>query len=134
MKKSILVFSSVLFLISCGGNTDIKETTADTTATTSTTPAAEAKNPEIEKGLDLVAKSDCFTCHKLNEAAIGPSYAAVAAKYSTMDKQAASDSVVHQIINGGSGKWGSVPMTPHPALTQDEAKSMAAYVLSIKSE
>jgi cytochrome c len=134
MKKSILVFSSALFLISCGGNTDTKETTTDTAATTTTAPAAEAKDPGVTKGLDLVAKSDCFTCHKLTETAIGPSYAAVASKYSTMDRQAAVDSVVHQIINGGSGKWGTVPMTPHPALSQDDAKAMAAYVLSIKSE
>lgn len=132
MKKSIIIFSSVFFLLSCGGNTDTKETSTDTTSTAA--PAAEVKDPEVTKGLDLVAKSDCFTCHKLNETAIGPSYAAVAAKYSTMDRQAAVDSIVHQIINGGSGKWGSVPMTPHPATTKEEASSMAAYVLSIKSE
>ncbi|MEP7254055.1 MAG: c-type cytochrome [Ginsengibacter sp.] len=131
MKKSIIILSSVLFLISCGNNTETKdETKTDTAATVKEEP----KDPEIQKGLDLIAKSDCFTCHKLNEAAIGPSYALVAAKYSTIDRQAAVDSVVHQIINGGSGKWGTVPMTPHPALSQDEAKSMAAYVLSIKKE
>ena len=131
MKKSIIILSSVLFFISCGNNTETKdEPKPDTTATVQAAP----EDPAIKQGLDLVAKSDCFTCHKLNETAIGPSYAAVAAKYSTIDRQAAVDSVVHQIINGGSGKWGSVPMTPHPALSQDEAKSMAAYVLSIKKE
>lgn len=130
MKKSILILSSVLFFISCGNNTDTKEaTTTDTVATVK----EEAKDPEITKGLDFVAKSDCFTCHKLTETAIGPSYAAVAAKYSTMDKQAAKDSIVHQIINGGQGKWGTVPMQPHPLITKEEANSMAIYILSIKN-
>ncbi len=129
MKKSILVFSSALFLLSCGGNTDTKEPSADTVATVKEEP----KDPEVTKGLDLVAKSDCFTCHKLTETAIGPSYAAVSAKYSTMDKQAATDSIVHQILNGGSGKWGSVPMQPHPLVTKEEATSMAAYIMSIKN-
>ncbi len=129
MKKSILILSSLLFLISCGNNTETKETSADTTATVKEEP----KDPEIQKGLDLIAKSDCFTCHKLTETAIGPSYAAVAAKYSTMDKQAATDSIVHQIQNGGSGKWGTVPMQPHPLITKEEANSMAVYIMSIKS-
>ncbi len=132
MKKSILILSSALFFISCGNNTDTKETTKDTAATTMTTPAAEA-NPEVTKGLDLIAKSDCFTCHKLTETAIGPSYAAVAAKYSTMDKEAARDSIIHQIQNGGVGKWGSVPMQAHPLITKDEANSMAVYIMSIKN-
>ncbi len=130
MKKSILILSSALFFISCGNNTDTKEAPAGDTAAT---VKEEPKDPEIQKGLDLVAKSDCFTCHKLTETAIGPSYAAVAAKYSSMDKQAGTDSIVHQIINGGSGKWGTVPMQPHPLLTKEEATSMAAYIMSIKN-
>lgn len=128
MKKSILILSSVLFFISCGNNTDTKVTPTDTVAT-----VKEVKDPEVTKGLDLIAKSDCFTCHKLTETAIGPAYAAVAAKYSKMDKQAAKDSIVHQIQNGGSGKWGSVPMQPHPLITKDEANSMAVYIMSIKN-
>ena len=128
MKKSILILSSVLFFISCGNNTDTKVTPTDTVAT-----VKEVKDPEVTKGLDLIAKSDCFTCHKLTETAIGPSYAAVAAKYSKMDMQAAKDSIVHQIQNGGQGKWGSVPMQPHPLITKDEANSMAVYIMSIKN-
>ena len=128
MKKSILILSSVLFFISCGNNTDTKVTPTDTVAT-----VKEVKDPEVTKGLDLIAKSDCFTCHKLTETAIGPSYAAVAAKYSKMDMQAAKDSIVHQIQNGGQGKWGTVPMQPHPLITKDEANSMAVYIMSIKN-
>ncbi len=128
MKKSILILSSVLFFISCGNNTDTKVTPTDTVAT-----VKEVKDPEATKGLDLVAKSDCFTCHKLTETAIGPSYAAVADKYKSMDRQAALDSIVSQIQHGGSGKWGTVPMQPHPLITKEEANSMAVYIMSIKN-
>lgn len=129
MKKSILILSSVLFFISCGNNTDKKETSAEPVV-----PVKETKDIAAERGLDLMSKSDCFTCHKLNESSIGPAYAAVADKYKTMDKQAAMDSIVHQIRNGGSGKWGSVAMQAHPLITKEEGDTMAMYIMSVKSE
>ncbi len=128
MKKSILILSSVLFFVSCGNNTDTKETSTDTVAAVK----EEAKDPAIEAGLNLMSASDCFTCHKLTETSIGPAYAAVADKYKSMDRQAAIDSIVHQIQNGGSGKWGTVAMQPHPLVTKEEADTMAIYILSIK--
>jgi cytochrome c len=33
---------------------------------------------------------------------------------------------------GGSGVWGAVPMSPHPALSDDDARHMILYVLSLK--
>lgn len=129
MKKSILILSSALFFISCGNNTDTKETSAEPVV-----PVKETKDIALERGLDLMSKSDCFTCHKLNESSIGPAYAAVADKYKTMDKQAAMDSIVYQIQHGGSGKWGNVAMQPHPLITKEEGDTMAMYIMSIKSE
>lgn len=130
MKKSILMLSSVLFFISCGNNTETKETPAADTVTA----VKETRNVVADAGLALMSKSDCFTCHKLTESSIGPAYAAVAAKYSTMDAQAAKDSITHQIIHGGSGKWGTVAMQPHPLVTKGEADTMAVYILSIKND
>ncbi len=128
MKKSILILSSVLFFISCGNNTDTKEPSAD-----SVVAVKETKDVAVERGLDLMSKSDCFTCHKLTESSIGPAYAAVADKYKTMDRQAAIDSIVHQIQHGGSGKWGNVAMQPHDLITKDEADTMAMYIMSVKN-
>ncbi len=132
MKKSIIILSSLFFLMSCGSGTETKETTTEDTAAAA--PAAPAPDPEAQKGLDLVAQSDCFTCHKLNESSIGPSYAAVAEKYSTHDRKEAIDSISYQIIHGGVGKWGTTQMQAHPAVTPEEAGAMAAYVLSIKKD
>ncbi len=129
MKKIPIIFSCFLFLMSCGG--DESKTTTETQAdTTAAAPAEPVPEPEIARGLDLVAKSDCFTCHKLTEKAIGPAYADIAAKY--MGNQTAIDSLPGKIIKGGAGIWGTVPMTPHPTIPQEDAKAMVTYVMSIK--
>ena len=129
MKKILIIFSCFIFLMSCGGD-ESKEKTETQADTTAAAPAEPAPDPEIAKGLDLVAKSDCFTCHKLTEKAIGPSYADIAAKY--MGNQTAIDSLPDKIIKGGAGIWGTVPMTPHPTVSQEDAKAMATYVMAIK--
>ncbi len=126
MKKALVIFSSVIFLISCGdGDSKEKETT--TAASTKTTEV----NENAAKGLELVTKSDCFTCHKLTESSIGPAYSMIADKYKKLD-QPAMDSMVKQIINGGAGRWGTVPMTPHPDMPKEDAEMMVHYIMSIK--
>ena len=132
MKKNVFILlSSVLLLASCGGNDSSAPETTDTTAADKKVEEAPAVDPAVTKGMDLIAKSDCLTCHKLREASIGPSYAAVSAKYKTLD-QAAMDSMVSQIHKGGSGKWGTVPMTPHPTVSREDAEAMVHYIMSIK--
>jgi cytochrome c len=134
MKNIGIALCSVIILASCGDGDKTK--TTDTAATADTmaaapAPAEPATDPEVAKGLDLAAKSDCFTCHKLNEASVGPSYAAVAAKYKSQ-MPAIADTLVGKILKGGSGNWGVVPMTPHPMLSKEDAKSIVAYVMSIQ--
>lgn len=134
MKNFGLALFSLILLASCGDGDKTKTTDTTTTAdTTATAPAAvePAADPEATKGLDLAAKSDCFTCHKLNETSTGPSYAAVAAKYKSQ-MPGIADTLVSKILKGGSGNWGTIPMTPHPALSKEDAKSIVAYVMSIK--
>jgi cytochrome c len=64
-------------------------------------------------------------------AAIGPAYSDVAAKYPNA-ADSTVDRLVHKIISGGSGIWGVVPMTPHPALAPEDVKIMVSYILSLK--
>ena len=35
-------------------------------------------------------------------------------------------------FGGGSGIWGTVPMTPHPALKEEDIRTMVNYILSLK--
>jgi cytochrome c len=95
--------------------------------------AAEAlsKNPVYIKGLELIGKSDCLTCHKIEEASAGPAYRDVANKYPNDDKTI--EMLSQKIIKGGSGVWGQVAMAAHPMLTPEEAKQLAQYVMLFKN-
>lgn len=86
--------------------------------------------PPAEKisGETLVARSDCSSCHHLSERVIGPSYQEIAGKYSAQD----TDLLADKIINGGQGVWGNVPMTPHSAISKEDARQMVQYILSQK--
>ena len=134
MKKAFIVLSSGILMISsvtfmsCGSNADKDAAKTDTVA--SAAPAAPTPDPMVKEGLELISKSDCLTCHKVNEASVGPAYSLVAAKYA--GNQAGQDSLVNKIIKGGAGNWGAVPMMAHPNLAPEDVKKMVAYVMSLK--
>ena len=140
MKRVLIVFSSIVFLISCGNSNDNNNaptgqgTTAGTgqagTSEASPQQAPPAADADVEKGLQLVATSDCLGCHKIDEKLTGPSYKEVAAKYENNDK--VIDELAGKIIKGGAGNWGQVAMTPHPQLSQEDARAMVKYILSLK--
>ena len=93
-------------------------------------PAAADDSADIKKGEALISKSDCLACHKFDVKILGPSYKEVAAKYP--NNAATIAQLVSKIKKGGSGVWGPVPMSPHPALSDDDAKLMVKYILSLK--
>lgn len=132
MRKIFFSLAIAAVLASCGGksNSGGSETPAPTTPTApATTDVSE--NPDYQKGLALVAKNDCLTCHKVDEKLIGPEYVLVANKYA-----GSADTMVthlaHKIIDGGKGNWGEVPMTPHPNVSLEDAEAMVKYVLLLK--
>ena len=134
MKKLfiILSFSGFGLLVSCGGANDKNAETESRKDDAKLEAKADetTDNPDYEKGLALVGKNDCLTCHKVSEASTGPAYKAVAAKYP--DNPQVIDSLSNKVIKGGAGNWGVVPMTPHPNLSKDDAVAMVKYVLSLK--
>jgi cytochrome c len=127
MKKVLGTMVAVVVLMACGSNKDNKAAEATTETSSTSSPSA---NPDYQKGLELVGKNDCLTCHKINEKNIGPAYKDVAAKYENNDDNVKM--LAEKIIKGGSGNWGAIPMTPHPALKQEDAEAMVKYVLLLK--
>jgi cytochrome c len=128
MKKTFLFLGGIaLFLAACGGSGDTSESTTETTATTAPAPASKSA---MEPGELLIVKSDCVGCHHKENKLIGPSYKEIAEKYPSNDENIAL--LASKIIKGGKGVWGAVPMTPHPKITEDDAKSMVTYILSLK--
>jgi len=93
-------------------------------------PAAADDSADIKKGAALISTSDCLACHKVDVKVLGPSYKDVANKYP--NNAATIAQLVDKIKKGGSGVWGAIPMSPHPALSDDDAKAMVKYILSLK--
>ncbi len=135
MKKIILSLSVLSVIAACGGGDADKKADEGTTSTSANSEASSSSdlssNPVYQKGLELTGKYQCPTCHKIDEKLTGPAYRDVANKYAGAD-EATITKLAKKVIEGGSGVWGEVPMTPHPNVTEQEAKDMVAYILLLK--
>ncbi len=80
-------------------------------------------------GRRLIEGSTCLSCHQLERASIGPSYAMVAEKYA--GDTGAVTTLASKIREGGAGVWGDMMMPPHPQLSEAEATQMVEYILSL---
>jgi cytochrome c len=89
---------------------------------------AGAASGAHETGRRLIEGSDCLSCHQLNRKSIGPAYVDVARKYKD---STVAVRLVRKIREGGSGVWGKVAMPAHPALTDEQASAMLAYIMSL---
>jgi cytochrome c len=145
MKKAFIVLGLSLVIAACGGKKSGNESEADSANASNKTAVATNSDADTAAnhigtdktagtpsapGAQLIAKSDCQTCHKEQEKLVGPAFADVAKKYSA--SPAAIDTLAKKIINGGSGNWGTVPMAPHAAISMDDARTMVKYILSLK--
>ena len=132
MKKSLFVLASFCVLAACNNGNKPSDTQKGADTQKEAAPANDlSSNPDYQKGLELIAKSDCLTCHAVASKINGPAYQDVAEKYAN-----AGDTIVphlaKKIISGGSGVWGEVPMIAHPALSEADAEAMVKYVLLLK--
>jgi cytochrome c len=82
------------------------------------------------RGLEVIKMNDCYTCHSISNKLVGPAFTAIANKYEF--NQENIDRLSKKIISGGGGVWRDVPMTPHPALKDTDAKEAVKYILSLK--
>jgi cytochrome c len=127
MKKLMLSFLMIGLLASCSNNSK----TSSSPDTTTAKEEAKPTDPDVEKGLTLVSSNDCFGCHQVATKINGPAYRDVATKYKDSPSYIV-DTLVQRVLRGSTGHWGTVQMTPHPSLSQDDAKAMVKYVLSLK--
>lgn len=133
MKKTFIILGLALIISSCGNNNKPAGSSDTTTTVDSTTKTVSTTTPMSKDtiGAGLLAKNDCLTCHSINEKKIGPAYADVATKYAPATP-AIVDTLANKVIKGGSGNWGQIAMSPHPALSMDDARTMVKYILSLK--
>lgn len=139
MKKLFILIVVMGFgactITSCGGKKeDAKTEEANDEYSDYETAAPEKSSDEdlIKQGEALIAQSDCKTCHHPTNKIVGPAHSEVAKKY---DFTKANVSLLAgKIIQGGSGVWGDIPMTPHADISKGDAEKMAMYVLSLDGE
>ena len=109
-----------------------KKKPAAGTVTKAPPPPPFATDAEIADGKELILKSDCLTCHKIEDKLVGPAYTLIAAKYP--QNQNSVDTLTKKIITGGKGVWGPVPMAPHPTISQADANKMIKYILTLNAK
>lgn len=121
-----ILFASLFMMIlaSCGGK--------KTDHAKQDQPVQLSTGQLVAIGKLLVDESDCKTCHHPTNKIIGPSHKEVAEKYEFTDVNIKL--LAERIINGGTGVWGEIPMTPHADISQEDAEKMAMYVLSLDGE
>lgn len=134
MKKYLVAIALMAFIGACGsGSSENKNAQPAAAAKTAEEPANSlSSNPDYQKGLALIAKSDCLTCHKVNEKVTGPAYRDVANKYENTEANVTL--LAGKILKGGAGVWSPIPMTPHPALSEEDAKQMVKYILLLRNK
>lgn len=133
MKKILITAIAFAVLIAC--NNESKKDTTEKAAETKEEKPAETSisdNPDYQAGLELIAKSDCLTCHKVDEKLTGPSYRDVANKYASQ-APGIIPQLADKIVKGGTGVWGQVPMLPHPTVSPADAEKMVKYILLLKN-
>lgn len=82
------------------------------------------------RGRYYMEKSDCFTCHEIDQNTVGPSLHKMAQRY--QNEKNTVQHLINKIKEGGAGVWGSSVMNPHPNLNEIEVKTMLDYILSLK--
>ncbi|HTY86484.1 MAG TPA: c-type cytochrome [Candidatus Acidoferrum sp.] len=80
---------------------------------------------------ELAVKYTCMTCHNPDTKVVGPTYREVAAKY--RNDPDAEQKLVTQMENGGTGKWGQVPMQPFKGkVPPEDMKQLAQWILGYR--
>ncbi|WP_210639084.1 MULTISPECIES: c-type cytochrome [unclassified Pseudomonas] len=93
------------------------------TAVSSLQPALAQDGPTLFKS------KPCAACHSIDTKVVGPALKDVAAKNAGV--AGAQELLAKHIKEGTQGNWGPMPMPANP-VTEEEAKTLAAWVLTLK--
>ena len=94
--------------------------------------AAGLASPALAS-MELAQKKSCMACHATDKKLVGPAYKEVAAKYASQKDAVAQ--LAERIQKGsvpGKGNWGAIPMPANPQVSDDEARQLATWVLTVK--
>ncbi|MDO5058055.1 MAG: c-type cytochrome [Lautropia sp.] len=75
----------------------------------------------------LLEENACTACHQVDKKVVGPAFRDVAGRYA--GQADALQQLMAHIRDGGSGRWGAVPMPPQPDISQADLETLARWVL-----
>ena len=84
----------------------------------------------LEEGLALAKARACLGCHQVDKKRVGPSFKAVAQRFT--DKEGAVPYLAKVIRQGGRGQWGAIPM-PGQAVNEQDAEKLAQWIISLRN-
>ena len=135
---SVVVFTIAILVVGCTANADRKE---DQRKRKQAMPAIERLAGDtdvippaevLDKGKVLISYSDCATCHKAADRKRGPAFHDIAVRYPMNNTY--MDILAKRIVLGAKGAWGNAVMPPHPTISDEDARTMVMYILSLDHE
>lgn len=82
------------------------------------------------RGMRLMARYQCRSCHAAYTTLHGPSLSAIAHKYAS-DPTAAGD-LETKVLNGSSGVWGAESAMPSNTVPAADLHSLVEWILSFR--
>jgi cytochrome c len=79
----------------------------------------------------LMEKSGCIACHRVDQPLIGPAFKDIAVRY--RDTEGVPEYLFEKVREGGEGVWGDKPMLPNtPQKISDEnLRAVITWILSL---
>ncbi|MCE7056790.1 c-type cytochrome [Algoriphagus sp. AGSA1] len=150
LKSATIILAVLLF--ACGSEEKNAEKSVEKETTVSppptvvtppaeTEPAQDSAETEVKEeavdgqaskkltGEEKMANSDCLSCHMMDRLVIGPAFLDIAAEYANNEENV--NMLANKVIKGGAGVWGETAMPPHASLSEEDAKDMVRYILSL---
>lgn len=106
-------------------------TKVSTTPKPKAAPVAMSEEQLIAEGGKLIETSGCRGCHANEKMGLGPSFKAIAAKYSPADKRIQA-ALTDKVLYGGSGVWGEQAMPTHQHIGKEKIQKMVKWLFTIK--
>jgi cytochrome c len=95
-------------------------------------PVAASNEPALtfEQGQALAKQMACLGCHQVKAKRVGPGFTQVAQRYAGQPE--AFEYLSQMIRKGGRGKWGAIPMPAQTQVSEQQAKALTQWILSLQ--
>jgi len=84
----------------------------------------------LPDGQALAQGKACMACHQVDSKRVGPPLRSVAERYAGQGEPMVQY-LAGKIRGGGRGAWGAVPMPAQSQVSEDEARQLAQWILSL---